>query len=162
MEKLFRVYSIMNGVSYENIFYDNVVFNWFIIERESFPFKFEQLIINYDNLEKGKKKSAKDYISEQFTNEESRIFKDMLDKKSSGITKIVEVKLPVSDNSRGYNSLEIEQGKGFSDLYKKDSYDLPFKVRGFFNINDADKRIIGDDNPTVISRVRKGFFENKE
>lgn len=162
MEKLFRVFSVMNGVLYKNRFYDNVVFNWFMIDRESFPFEFAEIIINYDNLKEKNKKKAEDYVREQFTKEEAELLKDMLDKKSSGLVRIEEIKLPVVDHLEGYNSLKPEQGKGFSDLYKKNSYNLPFKVKGFFNIDEADEKIIGDDKPTVLTRVAKDFFENKE
>ena len=162
MEKLFRVFSVINGILYKKKSFDNVIFNWFIIERENFPFEFEEIIINYNNLTKESKKVAEDYVREQFTKEEAELLKDMLDKKSSGLTRIEEIKLPVVDNLIGYNSLKIEKGKGFSDLYKKDSYKLPFKVKGFFNIDESDEKIIGDDNPTVITRIAKDFFENRE
>ena len=153
MKKLFRVSSIINNVTYEKKKYDKVLFTWFINDRNKTDAEYDSFIINYSTLNDKSRKNGEKYIDELFTREEALMLKAELDLKSNTITNIDEMKLPVPDHIQPFGSIEIEKGKGFSDLSAFKSYQLPFKVTGFFNINDAYESLKGDDHPTEITRL---------
>ncbi len=153
MKKLFRVSSIINNVTYEKKSYDKVLFTWFIIERTDPDIKYDEVIINYSKINDKARKNGENYINELFTEEEALMLKSELDLKSTAITTIEEIKLPVPDHIEPFSSLKTEKGKGFSDLSAFKSYQLPFKVRGFFNINQSFEALRGDDHPTVITKI---------
>ncbi len=130
-----------------------MLFTWFIIDRVETETDYDKFIINYSTLNDKNRKNGEKYINELFTREEALMLKSELDLKSNTITNIEEVKLPVPDNIQPFSSIKIEKGKGFSDLSTFKSYQLPFKVSGFFNINDAFESLKGDDHPTEITRL---------
>jgi len=153
MKKLFRVSSLINNVTHENVKYDRVMFTWFIPDRDGSDIHYEELIINYSKLDPPEKKNGERYINELFNREEAELLKNELDLKSNSITTIEEVKLPVPDHLLPFGALKPEKGKGFWHLSAFKSYKLPFKVRGFFNIQDAYESLTADDHPTVITRI---------
>ena len=119
-------------------------------------------MLNYDKLQEKERKNAEKYLNELFTEDESKILKAELDRNSASITTVEEIKLPVPDHLQPYSAIKTESGKGFSDLSSRKSYNLPFNVRGFFNVNDSDETIEGDDNPTVITRIPENFLNGKQ
>ncbi|MEN8222371.1 MAG: hypothetical protein ABFR36_03845 [Acidobacteriota bacterium] len=153
MKKLFRVTSIINNVTYEKIKYDRVLFTWFIVDRIESEIMYEDVIINYSQLNEKDRNNGEKFINELFSYEEAQMLKSELDLKSSALSTIEEVKLPVPDHIEPFSSLKTEKGKGFSDLSAFKSYQLPFKVRGFFNINDSFESLKGDDQATVITKI---------
>jgi len=161
MQKLFRVSSVIDNVKYEHRNYDKVVFTWFMTDRDNSNFQYEDLIINYEILSTEAKYNSKKIINELFTENEAKILKSELDRNSNSATTINEVKLPVPDHISPYSELKIEEGVGFSDLSSRKSYNLPFGVKGFFNINDSYESILGDENPTVVTKIPDSFFKRK-
>jgi len=153
MKKLFRVSSIINNVKYEKKSYDKVLFTWFIVERKLSEIKYDEVIINYSKINDKARENGENYINELFSKEDAVMLKSELDLKSTAITTIEEVKLPVPDHIEPFSSIKTEKGKGFSDLSEFKSYQLPFKVKGFFNINESFETLKGDDNPTVITTI---------
>ncbi len=161
MERMFHVNSVIGNVTYENKQYDNVTFNWFVVDRKEMNFDLKEMIINYSQLSESEISNAVTYLSELFTESEANQLLSELQKNSNGLSKIEEVKLPIPDNLKPYSSLKSESGKGFYDLNSKKSYNFPFKVRGFFNISDSFESLSGDDNPTEVTRLPKNFFKGK-
>lgn len=157
MQRLFRVSSIINNVTYEMRTYDRVVFHWFVADREDSDLRYEDTIINYSKLSGKEKKNAERSIQELFSEEDASLLKSELDRKSSIITTIEEVKLPIPDHIQPYGTISVEKGKGFSDLSAHKSYEFPFKVKGFFNILNAYESLKGDENPTEITRLPEDF-----
>ena len=162
MQKLFRVASTINNVTYEQKTYDRVVFHWFMADRKHKNLKYGDMIINYSSLSEKARINAENYINELFDEEEASILKSELDLKSNSFTTLEEVKLPVPDHIMPYGSLKTEKGKGFSDLSSHKSYTFPFKVKGFFNINDAFESIKGDEHPTEITRLPESFYKGSK
>lgn len=162
MKKLFRVFSRINGINYEGKKYDNVLFNWFVWGRKEMPIPGEVAIINYSDLSVKNKAKAEDYIKELFTEEEAGQLKILLESMTNGITGIEEIYLPVSDNNNNYNSILTGKGVGFTELYKRKSYNLSLKVRGLFNINDGEESVIADERPTVITQLDSNLFKTKK
>ncbi len=161
MQRLFRVTSLIDNVRYRDKIYDKVIFTWFMTDRDNCQFPYEDLIINYKILSEKEKKTSEKIINELFTESESKILKSELDRNSNSVTTINEVKLPVPDHISPYSELKIEEGTGFSDLSSRRSYNLPFGVKGFFNINDSYESISGDDNPTVVTKIPEIFIKKK-
>ncbi len=162
MQRLFRVSSIINNVTYEMRTYDRVVFHWFIADREDKDLIYEDKIINYSKLSEKERENAERYIQELFSEKDATLLKSELDRKSSVITTIEEVKLPIPDHIQPYGLLRVEKGKGFSDLSSHKSYEFPFKVKGFFNINDSYESLKGDENPTEITRLPENFLKGSK
>ncbi len=162
MIKLFRLFSRISGVNYEDKKYDNVLFNWFVIDRKDLQIPGENAIINYNTLLEDNREKAELYIKELFTKEEADALKNLLDSLTNGFTGIEEINLPIPDNLKNYNSLSPGNGIGFTDFYKRKNYNLPFKVRALFNINDAEESISADDRPTVITPVNSNIFKNNK
>ncbi len=160
--KLFRVISRVNGIEFEKKRYDNVLFNWFVSERSFLPADTSISILNYEELTEPEKKNGRDYLSELFTRLEAESLKSFLDRTIEGTTTIEDVKLPVPDNVTSYASFKIRRGIGFTDLFKRKNYPLEFKVRGLFNINEAEESIRPDERPTIISKTISGEFDRKD
>ncbi|MCK4888887.1 MAG: hypothetical protein KAS97_03090 [Candidatus Aminicenantes bacterium] len=162
MQRLFRVSSLINNVTYEMKIYDKVAFHWFVADREDNGLIYEDKIINYSKLSEKNRKNAERYIRELFSEKDATLLKSELDRKSSIITTIEEVKLPIPDHIQPYGLLRVEKGKGFSDLSSHKSYEFPFKVKGFFNINDSYESLKGDENPTEITRLPENFLKGSK
>ena len=122
MIKLFRLFSRISGVNYEEKKYDNVLFNWFVIDRENLQISGEKAIINYNSLPEKDRTRAESYIKELFTKEEADTLKNLLDSLTNGFSGIEEISLPIPDNLRSYNSLSPGNGIGFTDFYKRKNY----------------------------------------
>ncbi len=162
MKKLYRVSSVIDNVIYEQKTFDKVIFNWFFSGRKEIGISYEDLVINYKKLSDKAKKNGEKFINELFTKEEALILKSELDRNSSGETTIEEIKLPVPDHMEPYSMLKSENGKGFSNLSARESYDLPFQVIGFFNIHDSYEAQKGDENPTEVTTLPDNFFKEKK
>jgi len=161
LQELYQCYSIVNNFRYKGIYYDNLKINWFVTERKKPQVPFDQAIIKYSQLSTAARAHSEKYILERFTQMEVELLKGYLNsiQKISAVSE--EIELPVSENERGYHAIPASPGTDFIILYKKQSYNLPFKVEGIFNIKTADEKIIGDDKETVISRFLIGDLKKQ-
>ncbi len=161
LQTLYNCYSIVNNFRYKGIYYDNLKINWFVTGRKKPQVPFEQAILKYSQLSTAARAHPENYILERFTQIEAELLKGYL----SSIQKISvvseEIELPVRENERGYHAIPASPGTDFIALYKKQSYNLPFKVEGIFNIKTADEKIMDDDKETVISRYLIGDLKKQ-
>lgn len=153
LPKLYHVHSTVNNFRYQGILYDNLKINWFIVGREKPSVPFNRAIINYAELNPEIRVNPESYILERFTLIEADLLKGYLASTQKIDADIDELTLPVSDTQKGYRSGPTPPGTDFIPLYKKQNYNLSFKVEGIFNIKMADERIVPDDRATVITRV---------
>jgi hypothetical protein len=158
-QKLYHCYSIVNNLGYKGIHYDKVKISWFVKGREKPQVPFEQAIANYSTLTAAARSYPENYILERFTQMEVELLKGYLSSVQKIKAAAEEIKLPVSENKKGYKDVPPIPGTDFIVLHEKQNYNLPFKVEGIFNIKLADERIVGDEQETVISKIVVGDFK---
>ena len=153
-DKLFRVYSVVNNFRYKDIFYDNLIINWFAVGREVPPVPFEEEIENYLQLSTVERIHPENFLKEHFTLKEAESLKHYLGTIESIDAFIKPCPLPVSANEKGYRDFPPPIGVGFVIMHNRKHYNLPFKVEGIFNTNRADQRVEGDDDrATIVSGI---------
>jgi hypothetical protein len=153
LPKLYHVHSTVNNFRYQGILYDNLKINWFVVGRDKPPVPFDRAIINYAELNPEVRINPESYIMERFTLIEADLLKGYLASAQKIDAVVDELTLPVSDTLKGYRSGLTAPGTDFIPLFKKQNYNLSFKVEGIFNIKMADERIVPDERATVITRV---------
>jgi hypothetical protein len=153
LERIYHVYSVVSNFPYKGIFYDNLKISWFVTEREKPQIPLEHAIANYSTLSLAARIHPEQYIMERFTGDEVQLLKEYLRTAQKISCAVDEVELPVSEDKKGYRSQPPGPGTDYIALYEKQSYNLPFKVEGIFNIKMADERVVSDDRVTVISKV---------
>ncbi len=153
-DKLFRVYSTVNNFRYKDIFYDNLIVNWFMVGREVPPVTYEEEIENYSQLKTADRIHPENFVKERFTLKEAELLRHYLDTIEKLGASIESCPLPVSANASGYRDFPPPYGIDFLILHSRKYYNLPFKVEGIFNINAADERVEGDDDRiTLVSGI---------
>lgn len=151
--RLYLVFSSISDFRYQGILYDNLKINWFVVGRKKPHVPFDAVIVNYSELSGAGRAQPEKYILERFTQMEADLLHGYLASAQKIDAVVEELKLPVSEGERGYRSGPPPPGTDFIQLFKKKSYNLPFKVEGIFNIKMADERIVPDDRATVITRI---------
>ena len=159
MEKIYRVHSVANGVTYKDKMFNNVPIEWFIVGRTESLVPFENAIADYNTLDPEMRRDLEEYLMEQFSLEQAEQWRNFLIQRSSK-TWIEEIELPLVDNRKSFKKLEPLAGTGFYPVYKNKGYTLPFKVEGFFNTAVADESIQGDDKATVITKIDKKTLDD--
>lgn len=157
LPKMYHVFSIVNHFRYKKIFYDKLKINWFMKDREEPSVPLDQAILNYSSLSTAGRVHPENHIKECFTSEEAEALKKYLAEVQKTSAVIEEKVLPISESEKGYRDLPSGPGTDFIALYKKQNYDLPFKVEGIFNVKMADERIVPDERITVISKIPWGL-----
>lgn len=151
--RLFNVYSSVDNFRYRGILYDNLKINWFVVGRKKPQVPFGRSIANYTELGPALRVHPEKYILERFTQMEADLLHGYLASSQKIDAVVEELELPVSENERAYRGGPPPPGTDFIQLYKKKSYNLPFKVEGIFNVKMADERIVPDDRATVITKI---------
>lgn len=158
--KLFNVFSKMNSFRYKDLLYDNVRVNWFVIDRQLPHIAFEDAVSGYSQLEPMKKVLSEHYIKERFTLAEAEELLHFLTRVEKIETFLEALSLPVDGSKKGYCDVSPVPGSGFIKLHTRISYNLNFKVEGYFNTALAEQQIMPDERVTVITRVNMGDIEN--
>jgi len=147
---LFKVYSLVNNFIYKGSSYDNLKINWFVLNRREPVVPFEQAIENYSELPFTARVNPENFIKQCFTLAEAESLKQYLASAQKIRAVIDGCPLPVKANVKGYRDVPPPPTTDYVLLHKKSSYNLPFKVEGFFNTKMADERIIGDDHSITV------------
>lgn len=151
--QLFQVYSIINKFRYHDVLYDNLKITWFIKDRENAQVPFEKVIMGYSDLCKHERVFPENYIKELFTKEEAEQLQQYLLKMEKTAAYLELSNLPINGKVKGYNDTSMIEGMDFFRLYRRPLYNLPFKVKGIFNVKIADEHVESDDRITVITDV---------
>jgi len=158
MAKIYEVNAIANQVTFNEHTYDNVVIDWFVVDRNQPILAYEEAIEGYATLSNEIRTQMENYINEKFTLEEANQLNEYL-KARNNILKIIELSLPFGDYRRGHKDIKAAKGTGFYKLYKNKYYNLPFKVSGFFNVGFAEESITGDNRETLITKLKPAEIE---
>jgi hypothetical protein len=152
-EKLYHIYSVVNNFKYREIVYDNLKIRWFVKDREIPQIPFERAVTGYVELTGTDKIHAENYVKECFTIDEVDQFKKHLVTVERIRARVETCYLPFSGTLKGHRDVSPVPGMDFISLYKRFSYDLPFKVEGVFNVRLAEERIVSDDGATLVSSI---------
>jgi len=157
--KLFNVYSIMNGFRFKDLLYDNVRVNWFVVGRQLPHIAFEDAVSGFGQLEPMKKVLSENYIKERFTLEEAEELLHFLTRVEKIDTYLEALPLPVDGNKKGYRDTSPIASADFIKLHTRVSYNLNFKVEGYFNTALAEQQVMPDERVTVITKINVGDIE---
>jgi hypothetical protein len=158
---LYHLSSIVSNFLYKGIYYTNLKINWFMIDRSESPVPFEQVISDYSDLPITERIYPEHFILERFTFDEAQALKNYLVSVQDTDALVDKIVFPVSRTVKGYRDFPAAPGVDYIRLYERKGYDLPFKVEGIYDVNQADKRVVSDDKATVISKKLGQEFRNK-
>jgi hypothetical protein len=116
----------------------DVRFLWFRCPRRDEPARpYSELIENYDPEKNDYEEGA---IEELFTFDEANALKEYLDREHGryGVTEIKEAELPCPQNVIGIGAMSVGGGDDFYTLDEEETYSLPFKVWGYFNLRGCE------------------------
>lgn len=136
--KLFRARSVLDGLLYRETLFDGIVHNWFVCDREPSVVAYSEAIQDYEeNFEDSRMRSYSEFaVDELFTASEVAALKYYLLAAHGVECEVEEVDIPIPLGASGYNSIPVGGLCDFYMLYKTESYDLPFKVMGYYDIDD--------------------------
>ena len=152
MNPIFAVHSLVKNFAYKGTHYEEVKVNWFVLERKKPLLPYSEAIQDYGQLNEKERIFPEEYVNEQFNREEAEALKKYLERQAQTTTRIDAIELPVMANVSGCRRLAAGGDGDFMALHKGKSYDLPFKVEGYFSVRFAEPRIDGDDRETVVNR----------
>ena len=136
MVRLFNASSTIKKFQLGDFVYQDVPFVWYV-DRELPPAPPAEIILFYSELPARQKKHSVKYLAECFTENELEAFRRWLWETHRAETEASEVPLPLaelqSNITIGFSELPIGALKGRMPLFKRDDYDLPFKVLGRYD-----------------------------
>ncbi len=157
--KLFNVYSIMNEFRYKDLLYDNLRINWFVVDRQLPHIAYEDAVSGFKQLDPMKKVLAENYVKERFTIGEAEELVHFLTRVEKIDTFLEPLAMPIDSTAKGYGDTSPVPGADFIKLHSRVSYNLNFKVEGYFNTALAEQKVMPDERVTVITKVNIADIE---
>jgi hypothetical protein len=137
-----KLYSVLTMVK-KFIGCRDVELVWFRCEKPDRQHLYADLIENYDpaRSKPGKKTFrrttfvyAEGRVEELFTEEEAKQLKAYLDQNHDDPTTISEAKLPIQQNTMGFDAIPCGGGCDCLIVYERPGYPLPFKVMAYYDL----------------------------
>lgn len=150
MEKLFRVYSKKDVLESNSVYFNDVEFAWFAVDRIKHVVPYNNGIKNYDKGLKGIKYTEKT-LDELFTKDEADKLCKYLENKFDMQCQMKEVEIPIENDRIGLEELASEAGIKCCLLSNKNGYNLPFNVSGYCDLRDLNSVRI----PLPMHKIRK-------
>lgn len=148
MIRLFNASSTIKKFQLGDFVYQDVPFVWYV-DRDIPPAPPAEIILFYSELPARQKKHSVKYLAECFTEYELEAFRAWLWETHRAKTDASEVPLPLaevqSNITIGFSELPIGTLKGRMPLFKRDDYDLPFKVLGRYDTEKAVRYLAMND-----------------
>ena len=171
METLYAAYSVAPALRKKDEVFENVKINWFVVDRAEPAIPYEYVLEEYWTMSTIHRADAEIFVKELFTYEELQQLKIFLKEEKNLEMEFEEVKIPVVGNVKPWKHKSELPGSGYYRLHTKDTYYLPFKVEGYYNIKYSDQQIVPDNQKTVISRelgkelqeqLQKKYFDGSD
>lgn len=133
--RLSMAYSVSNLVKGESVFHD-VKFNWYCLERRGPAFPPSQLIADYESRDERERRLLERELNRYFTDEEIELLRGYLLERYGMSLETEEVEIPLRERRSlfGEGSSVIYD---FLELSEKDGYSLPFKVWGYYTLQNC-------------------------
>ncbi|MGH3499764.1 MAG: hypothetical protein ACRDQA_02505 [Nocardioidaceae bacterium] len=142
--KLYRLTSVIDGWPHRDALYDGVKVEWFVEDRPVPVGDYRQLLSPYREEARfdgqGTIVAGSDLVDELFTAEEAEQFAEYLKTAHDEDVTRTEVELPrplYNENGAEYlsvGSVPVGGGTDFHMLSHQESYELPFKVWGYYRV----------------------------
>jgi hypothetical protein len=119
----------------------DVHLNWFVLWREAPPdLPYAELIEGYDTaaLEDAYGGGPEACLQEHFTEDEANALADYLEACGHGRPDITPAELPLAMNCMPVSAIPVGGPQEFLMLHKRESYTLPFKVEGYYDLRHYD------------------------
>jgi len=158
--RLFQIMSIVNNFQFKGQQYDNVKINWYVVNRKTPVIAYDKVAVHYSRMSGNERLNIAQYIDEKFTLREGRLLEKYIENTSDIKTVFEEIRIPIVENVRSFSNMIGVMNTSKISLYKKNKYNLPFKVEGIFNIKDAEESVSWDSQDTVISKNIRKKLEN--
>jgi hypothetical protein len=158
--RLFQIMSIVNNFKFKGQRYDNVKINWYVVNRKTPVIVYDKVAVHYSRMSGNERLGIAQYIDEKFTLREGRLLEKYIENTSDIKTVFEEIRIPIVENVRSFSNMIGVMNTSKISLYKKNNYNLPFKVEGIFNIKDAEESVSWDSQDTVISKNIRKKLEN--
>jgi len=139
IKKLYRVYSVV----YDSNGNNGIVVAWYNGDIKIYPVKYEDIIKDYAGMCSKIKMHAIKYVDEFFTSDQIGLLKQFVEKEFGEELLVEEHNLPIKAQkineviNLGFGEAEGKEGTCTIQLNKLDTYDLPFKVKGFYFKDDS-------------------------
>lgn len=131
MVRLFRAWSVVDNFRGQ----EQVIFNWFVVGRQTPVVPYTQLVDNYDENDN---EAWCDHllVNELFTESEIKELRTYLLNSHQLEVEAEEVLLPVKSGGLSYGLLLINGAKGFYPLADEKDYNLSISVLGHFELEE--------------------------
>ncbi|MFP5212689.1 MAG: hypothetical protein ACLGPL_04850 [Acidobacteriota bacterium] len=138
--RLYSAYSIVDNYQGR----DGVRFNWIYLDRKRPVAPYEGLIQNYGGVEPRVRPFFETYINELFTAEEVERLGRFVTEHLGGHFEANEEPVPAPSLflPMPFQQAPVGVGRGFYYLSDIESYDLPFKVCGFFDVRSCAPSVV--------------------
>ena len=142
-KKLYRASSVV----YDSNGNNGISVSWYNADIKIYPVNYEDIIKDYAGMSSEIKMHAIKYVDEFFTSGQIKLLSQFVKKELGVELKVEEHNLPVvaqgidKDNDEvvyaGFSEVEGKEGTCTIQLNKLDTYDLPFKAKGFYLQDDS-------------------------
>jgi len=135
MTRIYRAYSVRE--SYKNR--DSVIVDWFCFSRDEPVEPYENMILNYNELDDDEQGRARKLANNFLTESEIKELKEYIEAGSGFDVRKSEVKTPFEDGRKIPDFAETARAgvKGdYVDLSKKDGYNLSVPIKGFADLSE--------------------------
>ena len=135
MRSLFRAYSVRE--SYKNR--DSVVVDWFCLSRERPVAPYDDLILNYNELDDDEQARARKLANNFLTESEIAELKDYIESGTGFDVRTSEVNTPFEDGRKIPNFAEAAKkgdGGDYFHLSEKEGYNLTVPISGFADLSE--------------------------
>lgn len=161
--RLFHACSVLKQLPHHGVVLHDVVVRWTRGVRRVTERPYDKLITAYQQRDDLQRTFAEHFIDELFTPTEIKQLGTYLDLSDGRRLELSDVhsekfivqqaNLPVTGEVTGYNDMPVGGLAGRFDLSTHRGYDLPFKVRGYFNLATGTHRYDVDKCTAYVHRV---------
>lgn len=162
--KLYKASSILSN--FEG--HENVTMEWFCTGRDQKLGGYAERIDRYQTLSKESQRNVQPMVEERFTGEEIKALKAYLQKQGVFDLKIEEVPLPIDISETAHQSypcsftaIPVGGDSDFIMLHRRKNYYLPFKVEGYFNLQNCPRKSPIEELDNVLDEIEKRLVEHK-
>jgi hypothetical protein len=135
----------------------DVTLSWFVVDRSSPVVTYTEAIAGYDAIDKDYRFLAEGAVDEYFTFEEAQALVEYLTREHPGDGhEISRVSLPIEENIMGIGAIPVGGPQGFLMLSKREGWNLPFQVYGYYDLRQHEAAPGGEDEKWKNRSKREG------
>lgn len=134
MKSLFTVFSTQTLLPGIDRGHRGLDFHWYVYGRGKSVIPYERLIRGYKKTPRGLCRVSEEAVNEYFTKKEAMALSKYLQEIHNVSCEIrLITKLPIDFGHQGLQHMVLDRYRRHYPIYKDESYNLPFRVRGYFS-----------------------------